>query len=210
MLGLSRRAPNSLIPLLLQSGADPNISDCLGRTALYWAGKERNVWAIQWLIAANVDVATPTGDPRRRNHVFQFVLDHFYRDADHSRWLGYLRSLHALALAGAKPVAHAPAFNRTKTQLNQVLNWFTPKREKFSNAQDNPTGKTQTENLREIRDIVHVLTDMLCNPLELRHLCRIQIRRLLGRDFRRKLLRLNVPLATQDYLRICKESDILQ
>ena len=65
------------------------------------------------------------------------------------------------------------------------------------------------DDLREIRNKVHVLTDLLSYPLSLKHLCRAQIRKSLGRDFRRKLRQLTLPLPLQEYLRVYKDSDII-
>ena len=80
-----------------------------------------------------------------------------------------------------------------------------PGSEKISNVHGNPfSNMKEDESLRESRDIVHVLTYMLSNPLSLKHLCRVQIRRSLGKDFHRKLHQLNVPLPLQEYLMIYK------
>ena len=210
MLALGTRAPNSLIQLLLQSGADPHLSDGGGRTVLHWAVREWNVWAIKWLIAENVDVFTPVGDPGDRKPVFQFLFDSCHSamvwgHTDLTHCLEYLRGMQAVALAGAKLVANASFVKRTHAQLTEELHWFIPRSVELSNSPICQRYELTGEDLREIRDIVHVLIDMLSNPSSLRHLCRVQIRRLLGRDFRRKLYQLDIPLTLQEYLMVYKE-----
>ena len=215
MLTFGSKSPNSLIQLLLQSGADPHLVDATGRTVLHWAARERNVWAIKWLIAENVDLEAPTpvGVNTGRKSTFHFLLDHCDRvfkqnDAGLSRCLKYLRAMKVLAIAGANIVANSPSNKRTRAQLTEDLNWFIPRSQILSNIPHNRSDKLEA-NLREIHDIVHVLIDILCNPLPLIRICRTEIRRSLGRDFRRKLHHLHVPGALQAYLLVYKRSDIL-
>ena len=215
MLALGSMSPNSLIQSLLQSGADPHLVDGSGRTVLHWAVRERNVWAIKWLIRENVDLEAlaPVKVDSVPKTAFHFLLDGCgetfqWNDAGWSRCLEFLRPMQVLALAGAQLVPNSTNSRRTQKPIIGYLNWFASRSAGLSNAPCNGTDKLQTIS-REIRDIVHVLTDMLSHPLPLTHICRIQIRRLSGRDFRRKLHHLHIPTILQDYLMIYKESDIL-
>ena len=214
MLALCRKAPNSLIQLLLQSGADPHLSDGGGRTVLYFAVRELNLWAIKWLVAENVDLEVPVGGPGDSKPVFQHLFDYCDREltsgsTNFNRVLNYLRAMQVLALAGTNNVGNSFAIKQTKAQLFEGLSSFIPKSDELLNAHSSHTHEIAGKDLREIRDIVHALTGMMSNPLSLLHLCRVQIRRSLGRDFRRKLHQLNVPLPLQEYLVLYKESDIL-
>ena len=215
MRAIDLGSPNSLIQSLLQSGADPHLSDAFGRTVLYRAAMERNVWAIKWLIAENVDLEAqmPVGVQSVPKTAFHFLFDNCYGtftsiDAELSVCLEYLRALQALALAGANPVTNSHRNTMTQKQLNEYLNSFISRSEELTCAPCNWDDKS-VSILREIRDIVHILTDILCDPLPLTHICRTHIRRSLGRDFRRKLHHLYVPGALQAYLMVYKESDIL-
>ena len=215
MLALGSRSPNSLIQSLLQSGADPHLVDVAGRTVLHWAARERNVWAIKWLIAENVhlEAQTPSGIHSVPKAAFHSLFDDCHRaftrdDVELSRCLEYLLALQTLALAGANISINLPNSQRTQGHLTENLNWFIPRAERLSNVPCNRTNQLKAI-LREICDIVHTLNDTLCNPLSLTHLCRIQIRRLLGKGFRRKLDNLHLPLTLQEYLMVYNESDLL-
>ena len=201
--------------MLLRAGADPHPSDNQGRTALSWAVAQLKIWAIKWLIAENVDVETLVGNVGAQKPAFQFLLDGChetiekgYRDA--SRWLGdileYLRAMQALALAGAKLVPDASVLNRTLTHF--LLDWFLAKSEEvYSNTNwDWHDQKKEDEGLREIREIVQLLIDMLTKPLSLKHICKIQLRRSLGRHFHTILSQLHVPLPMYAYLMVYKSA----
>ena len=212
-MALARGTPNSLIQLLLQSGADPHVSDTGGITALHTAARVLNVSAIEWLIAENVNLGTLGGKPKDQKSIFQFLLDQCHNTMgqgliDFSHRLKYLRVMQTVVLAGAKLTCRANALfftDWTQEQLIRELNWFKPKRKKLSSFKDSPAGEMKgDEILQEICDIVQLFTDMLSNPLSLKHLCRVQVRRSLDRDFRRKLHQLNVPLPLQDYLMVYK------
>ena len=212
MLAFVNKSPNSTIQLLLQSGANPHLSDVSGRTVLSWAVRNRNVWAIKCLIAENVDVEMPVGGPDERKPAFQFLFDKCrtalqWGYADFDRCLEYLRAMQALALAGANIEANSQIASVTQAQLTEDLNSVVSRTIAISKAPSVETYETMADDLQEISDIVHVLTDMLSNPLSLKHLCRVQIRRSLGRDFRQKLQQLNIPLQIQEYLVIYKEND---
>ena len=212
-VALNTRAPNSLIHLLLQSGADPHLSDRHGGTVLYFAVCVPNVWAIKWLVLNNVDLTMPVGGPRQRRPVSQYLLDHCeislsWGDKDLTRVLDYLRAMQVLAIAWTNQAENSFLIKPTQTQLIDRLHSIIPKSIELSEARCFRTYEMVGEDLREIRDIVHTLTDMLSNPLTLRHLCRIQVRRSLGREFRKKLDQLNVPLLLQEYLWVYKESDL--
>ena len=214
MLALDRRAPNSLIQLLLQSGADPHLSDGRGQSVLRFAIDGLNVWAIKWLVAENVDLEMPVGDPGNSKHVSQYLLDwcegiFLWGDTDLTHVLNYLRAMQVVAVSWTQHVGNTFSTKQTQAQLIECLSSFIPKSIKLSQARRFQTYAMVGEDLQEIREIVHILTDMLSNPLSLRHLCRVQIRRSLGRDFRRKLSQLNIPLPLQEYLRIYKQSGIL-
>ena len=215
MLALALRSPNSLIQSLLQSGADPHLVDAAGATVLHLAARERNAWAIKWLIAENVDLEAPTpvGVDSVPKTAFHYLLDNCGRtfklnDAGWGRCLEFLRSMQILALAGAQLIANSTNNKMTQKELIGYLNWFVSRSKGLSNIPCNGSDELQTIS-REIRDIVHVLTDILRHPLPLTHICRNQIRRLLGRDFHRKLHHLHVPIRLQDYLMVYRESDIL-
>ena len=215
MRAIGSGSPNSLIQSLLQSGADPHLVDASGRTVLHWAAREQNVWAIKWLIAENVDLEAPApvGVNSGAKSTFHFLFDDCNRafkrnDSWLSLCLKHLQVIQALAIAGAHLVANSPNNKRAQAQLTEDLNWFIPRSEILSNFPRNRTDKLEAI-LREIREIVHILTDILGNPLPLKYICRIQIRRSLGRDFRKKLNHLHVPGALQEYLMVYKESDSL-
>ena len=215
MLALGSMSPNSLIQSLLQSGADPHLADGSGRTVLHWAAKGRNVWATKWLIAENVDLEAlmPVGVDRVPKTAFHFLLDgcggtFIWNDAGWSRCLEFLRPMQVLALAGAQLVANSTNNRGAQQQLIGYLNWFASRSKGLSISPCYGTDKLKTMS-REIRDIVYVLTDILSHPLPLTHICRIQIRRLLGRDFHRKLHHLHIPIILQEYLMVYKDSDIL-
>ena len=212
-MALARGTPNSLIQLLLQSGADPHVSDSGGLSVLYNAARVLNVLAIKWFIAENVDLEVPIGNLGNRKPIFQFLLGHCQKamgrwHTDPDQCLEYLRAMQAVALAGAKLicVASAPFFTDwTQAQIIRALNWLMPGSGQFSSGQGNPAGNMkEKESSREVRDIVHMLIDMLSKPLSLKHLCRVYIRRTLGRDFRIKLHQLNLPLPLQECLTIYK------
>ena len=118
-----------------------------------------------------------------------------------SHCLEHLRAMQALAFAGAN-LASLPN-KKALTQLDEHLSGFIFRSEEFLNIALNETSKS------EIRNIMHTLADILSNPSSLTHICRIQIRRSLGRNFRLKLPRLRVPLTLQDYLMIYKDTDTL-
>ena len=82
MMAIYTKAPNSLIQSLLQSGADPHHIDSVGITVLHDAARERNIWAIKWLIAENVDLEaqTPVGPSYVPKAVFHHLLDNCYRN----------------------------------------------------------------------------------------------------------------------------------
>ena len=215
MVAFVKKSPNSLIQLLLQSGANPHLSDDVGRTALSWAVKERNVWAIKCLIAENVDLEISTVDPWERKHVFQFVFEICHTTLKKgysevlSRCLDYLRIMKVVAKAGTNHEGNSSTMKLTQTQLVEDLNWFISKSVAITKSPFVQWTHEMGEDLQEIGAIVHVLTDMMSNPLSLKHLCRIQIRGpLVGRDFRKKLQQLNVPLQLQEYLRVYEESDL--
>ena len=209
MMALARGAPNSVIQLLLQSGADPHVSDSGGLSVLYRAARVINVLAIKWFIAENVDLETAVGSPSDRTPIFHFLLDRGLKTmhTNYGHYLEYLRALQAVASAGAKLtcVSNSPFANRTETQIIKSLNLFMPSSEKLSNGRSHPAGNVEEDgSLREICDIVHVLIDMLSAPLSLKHFCRLQIRRSLGRDLPRKLHQLNIPIPLQEYIMIYK------
>ena len=214
MLAMEMGAPNSLIQLLFQSGADPHHSDRRGQTVLRFTLNNQNIWAMKWLVAENVELTAPIGDLEdlrtASEHLLgccEYILIH--GDADFTRVLNYLRAMEVLAVAWTNNVGDSFSIKQTQAQLIERLNSFIPKSIEFSKARSSRTYNMVEEELHKFCDIVHMLTDMLSNPLSLRHLCRVQIRRLLGRDFRKKLNQLNVPLPLQLYLRVYKESDIL-
>ena len=214
MVAFDRKAPNSLIQLLFQSGADPHHSDRCGQTVLHCAVIEQNIWAIKWLVAENVDLETPITNRWDPVPVVQCLLDDCdatltWGDTDFTRVLYYLRALQVLAFVWTNHVGNSFFIKQTQTQLIGCLNSFIPKSIDISKAPCSRTYEMVEDDLREIREIVHILTDMLSNPLPLRHLCRVRIRRSLGRDIRKKLNQLNVPLPLQEYLRVYKESDIV-
>ena len=214
MLALCRRAPNRLIQLLLQSGADPHLSDGHDRTALYYAVREQNVWAIKWLVTGNVDIDTPVGGHGESRPVFRHLLNYcdvtfIWGSKDFSPVLNYLRAMQVLVLAGTNHLGNSFVNKWTQTQLMEWLSSIILRTVELSKAPCFRTYEMMVQDLQEIRDIVHALTDMLSNPLPLSHLCRVQIRRSLGRDFHEKLDQLNVPLPIQEYLKIYKESDII-
>ena len=214
MLALGRRAPNWLVQLLLQSGADPHLTDGRGRTILYFAVIEQNVWAIKWLIMENVAIDTPIGSPGQSKPVFQHLLDYcdvkfIWRDTDLTPVLNCLRGMQALASAGTNHVGGNTFVHKwTHTQFIKCLNSIIPRSVELSKAPRFRTYEMVGEDLREIRDIVRELTDMFSNPLSLGHLCRVHIRRSLGRDFHRKLHQLDIPMPFQEYLSLYKESDL--
>ena len=214
MLAFDRRAPNSLIQLLLQSGADPHLSDGCGKTVLHFAIDGLNVWAIKWLVAENVDLETLVGYPGNLKPFSQYLLDcceaiFLWGDTDFTYVLNSLRVIQLLAVSWTQHVGNTFSIKQTHAQLIEYLRSFIPKSVELSQARCFQTYTMVGEDLQEIRETVHILTDMLSNPLSLRHLCRAQIRRSLGRDFRKRLNQLNVPLPLQQYLRIYKQSDIL-
>ena len=154
----------------------------------------------------------PVGGPDERKPAFQFLFDKCrtalqWGYADFDRCLEYLRAMQALALAGANIEANSQIASVTQAQLTEDLNSVVSRTIAISKAPSVETYETMADDLQEISDIVHVLTDMLSNPLSLKHLCRVQIRRSLGRDFRQKLQQLNIPLQIQEYLVIYKEND---
>ena len=207
MLALYMGAPNSLIQLLLQSGADPHHSDGRGYTVAHFVVDEQNVWAMKWLVAENVDLETRDGDPVDSRPVSQFLIDCCdtimnYGDTDFLRVLDYLRVLQVLSVTWTNSVGDSFSVKHTQSRLIKRLNSFSKFRcpRSYYGVGD---------ELQKIRDILRIFSDILSNPFSLRHLCRVQIRRSLGRDFSKKLNQLNVPLPLQEYLRVYKESDIL-
>ena len=210
-------APNSLIQLLFQSGADPHHRDHHGQTVLRFTLINQNIWAMKWLVAENVELTAPMGDFGNLRTASEDQLDCceyilIHGDADFTRVLNYLRAMEVLAVAWTNNVGDSFSIKQTQAQLIERFNSFIPKSIEFSKARSSRTYHACNmveEELHKFCDIMHMLTDMLSNPLSLRHLCRVQIRRLLGRDFRKKLNQLNVPLPLQLYLRVYKESDIL-
>ena len=214
MLALGSRAPNWLIQLLLQSGADPHLRDSLGRTVLYYAVNEQNVWAVKRLITENVDIEVPIESPGKSKPVFRYLLDNCYRTSiwrshEFTPVLNYLRAMQVLALVGKKHLGNSFTNKWTQTQLIDCLNSIMPRLVQLSKASVFRNSEMMGRDLQEIRDIVHDLTDMLSNPLSLSHLCRVEIRRSLGRDFHRGLGQLNIPLPLKEYLRVYKDSDIV-
>ena len=175
----SRSSPNSLIQSLRESGADPHLSDAIGRTVLHWAAIAQNVWAIKWLIAENVNLEAElqAGGPSVRKTAFHILFDACIAIfKKHDTGLSHSRGMQALVLAGANVVTHSPNNERTLARLTEDLNWLILSSEKLSNASCKRSGERMEEVLLEIRNIVHVLTDTLSNPSPLIHLCRIQIR----------------------------------
>ena len=216
MLAVRSNAPNSLIQLLLQSGADPNHRDDKGRTVFHWTAREMNVWAIKWLIAENVDLEAPDGDPGKSQPVSQYLLDLCDKTLpreegpteDIACVLNTLRVIQMLVFAWTNNVRNCSLeffIKQTRTLLIKRLDSFMSRLVEYANAPSFLTYAFVTKDLQEISDIVHILVDMLSKPFSLMHLCRIQIRRSVGRDFHRKLLQLNVPLPLQDYLIVYKQ-----
>ena len=121
--------------------------------------------------------------------------------------LNCLRIMQALAFVGLDHVRNPFRSKQTKAKLIEFIKSFISKSIEFSNARF--LTYMMKDDLRQIRDIVNALTDMLSNPLSLMHLCRVQVRKSLGRKFGRKLHQLNVPLPLQKYLRVYKKSDIV-
>ena len=213
MLALDRKAPNWLIQLLLQSGADPHLNDGGGRTVLYYAVREPNMWAIKRLIAENVDTDTPiryVGQPRTvLGHLLNFSdLSFSWGSKDFTLVLNYLRAIQVLALSVTDNVVNSFGVKRTPKQLIKCLHSIIARSVELSRSPLFGTYEMMGKDLQEIRDIVQVLVDTLSNPLSLSRLCRNHIRRSLGRDFHRKLCQLNLPLPLQEYLEIYKESDL--
>ena len=215
MLALGTKAPPSLVQLLLESRADPHLRDAYGRSALHWAAKELNVWAIKWLIGQNVDLETQMqlrGEPISAfHHLFEACYQTFkWRFVDYSRCVQRLRAMKVLALAGARlvTVTESPSDRLDRTRLLEKLNWFVSRSEGLLSTPENRTSGMTDDTVQEIRDIVHTLTHILSNPVSLSDACRLQIRRILGRDFRNKLQQLNLPVPLQDYLVMYKDWDI--
>ena len=213
MMAFDRKAPNSLIQLLFQSGADPHLNDGRGKTVLHYAVSEQNIWAIKWLVAENVDFETPITNRWNSVPVLQYLLDNCNAtltrgDTDFTRILYYLRAIQVLAFVWTNHVGKSFSIKQTQ-QLIGCLNLFIPKSIGISKAPRVQFFRMVEDDLREIREIVDILTDMLSHPFSLRHLCRVQIRRSLSRDFRKKLNQLNIPLPLQEYLKVYKESDIV-
>ena len=206
-LALLDRAPNSLIQLLLQSGADPHLRDGWGHNALYWAGARQNLWAMKWFIAENVNMEP---NPVSRS-VVRFVNGMFLsiRCREFTRVLKYLRAMQIMVL-------HAHAGSSSITMLTgwqyyiKLIKGDIEASVKGLQAPSFRTYELVGEKLREICDMVNVLIDMSSNPFSLRHLCRVQIRSSLGRDLHRKVRQLDVPLSLQEYLKVYKECDIIQ
>ena len=210
MLALDRKAPNWLIQLLLQSGADPHLSDDGGRTVLYYAVREPNMWAIKRLITENVDTDTPiryVGQPRTvLGHLLNFCDRAFsWGSKDFTHVLNYLRAMQVLALSVTDNVVNSFGVKRP---IIECLHSIIARSVELSRSPLFGTYEMMGKDLQEIRDIVQVLVDTLSNPLSLSRLCRNHIRRSLGRDFHRKLSQLNLPLPLQEYLEIYKESDL--
>ena len=158
------------------------------------------------------------GDASRRSREFETCLTIpswlVWRDIFMGRYglnscFELLTCLQVVAVSWTQHVGNTFSTKQTQAQLIECLSSFILKSIKLSQARRFQTYAMVGEDLQEIREIVHILTDMLSNPLSLRHLCRVQIRRSLGRDFRRKLNQLNIPLPLQEYLRIYKQSGIL-
>ena len=207
MMSLRSRAPSWLVQLLLRSGADPHRSDEFGRTILHYAARQSNICAIKWFIAENVDLDTLGQGPWKSEPVLQCHLDlcdkHLGSFGDITFVLDTLRALQVLA-AGTNHVVKSFFPRQTQTQLVELLGSFILKSTELTKSPGFPSNGPVGEDLQEICDIVHVLIDTLSNPLSLSHLCRVQIRRSLGDDFRRKLRQLNVPLLLQEYLMVYK------
>ena len=213
MMAFDRKAPNSLIQLLFQSGADPHLNDGRGKTVLHYAVSEQNIWAIKWLVAENVDFETPITNRWNSVPVLQYLLDNCNAtltrgDTDFTCILYYLRAIQVLAFVWTNHVGNSFSIKQTQ-QLIGCLNLFIPKSIGISKAPCVQFFRMVEDDLREIREIVDILTDMLSHPFSLRHLCRVQIRRSLSRDFRKKLNQLNIPLPLQEYLKVYRESDIV-
>ena len=227
MVALEKGAPNSLIQLLLKWGADPHLVDYYGRTALDAAARAPNVWAIKRLIAENVDLNITDNDTEESTPVLEDLLElcnmwimilmtprlditipGVYITQFNSSVLNSLRALKVLALAGTNHVGNSFHNKQTQAGIIVYLNSFIPQTVEISKLPVFQNYEAMEEDLQEIRDIVHALTHMLSNPLSLSHLCRVQIRRALGRELRRKVHQLDIPLFLQDYLMIYKESDI--
>ena len=131
-------------------------------------------------------------------------------NADNSRCLEYLCAMQAVALAGAKLFANVSPSEQTQTKLIEMLNWFIHRSEQLSIVQGNLAGTMKDEeSLQKICDILHELIDMMSYPLSFKHLCKVQIRRSLGRDFHRKLNQINMPLSLKLYLTIYDHDDII-
>ena len=215
MMAIYTKAPNSLIQSLLQSGADPHHIDSVGITVLHDAARERNIWAIKWLIAENVDLEaqTPVGPSYVPKAVFHHLLDNCYRNIKLRKMMlqdlvENLRVMQVLASAGAKISASSPGKERTQAQLIEDLCCFISEPKELANDPFNQS-VTMEQTLQEIREIVNALIDMTCNPSPLSHICRVQIRKMLGRDLRRKLHQLNIPLSLRKYIMVYNDNDIL-
>ena len=215
MVALDIRAPNSLVQLLLQSGADPHLSDAFGRTLLYRAAMERNVWAIKWLIAENVDLETSATNPDKSLPVLECLLDlcDTILTMDYQSIEGILNCLRAvqvLALAGTNHVGKSFSMKQTQAQLIERFNLFVTKSVERSKAPRFRTYEMVGGHLKENLDVVQSLVDMFSNPLSLKQLCRFKIRKSLGREFHKKLHQLNMPLSLQEYLMIYKPVSMLE
>ena len=202
MVALKNGAPNSLVQSLLQSGADPHHRIDDGRAVLHFALMGPNVVAIKWLVAENVDVCI---------RLVQYLLGYCERNltvkfrGDISRVLNSFRAMNVLTLVGTNHIGNSFSIKQTQAQLIERLNSFIPKSiDLESKTPRFRADETAGGDLREIRDIVHELIDMLSNPLSLKHICRVQIRKSLGGDFHRKLHQVNVPLPLQEYLMVYK------
>ena len=202
MVALDIDSPHSLVRSLLQSGADPHLIDEDGNTALHFAIKNQNVQAIEWLVAENVN---PETSSKNSMPALEYLLHDCNIALTATRTRGVtdiltsLWIIQMLAVTGTNHVGNSFVVKQTQAQLVVSLNSFLPESLNLSN---DPGSLKKGGYLREIHDIVHALVDMFSNPLSLKHLCRVQIRRSLGREFRRKLHQLNVPLPLQAYLMI--------
>ena len=212
MVALITGAPNSLIQSLLQSGTDPHLSDIDGNTVLHFALTGPNVWVIKWLVAENVDLEKPV---RGSIPVLQYLLDDCdasLRDAlpkNITRALNSLRAMQVLASAGTNHAGNPFSVKQTQAQLIERLISIIPRSLDLAKDPNFRTYEMMGEDLREVQHIVHILTDILSNPLPLKQLCRVLIRRSLGKAFRKKLNQLNLPLPIHGYLSVYKMSDIV-
>ena len=219
MVALDKKAPNWLVQLLLKSGADPHLIRGDGRTVLHYAVMNQNVWATKWLIGENVDLEITDQDTGVSRPVLQDLIDYCDLIVSVGHWdinvlnntvLNSFRTMQVLALAGTNQVGNSFSIKQTQIQLIKRISSFLHKLDELLKDPSFWKYGFMGKAIREIHDTVPVLIDMLCSPMSLRHHCRLRIRKSLGRDVRRKLHQLNIPLSLQAYLRIYNESDTVE